>query len=653
MRLSLRTKLTVSFSAVVAVIALFFSIVALRLIGDWVIRKAHCEMAADLNSAREEYIGELNCIRMVVTLTAERFFIKNAVLKGDLDGLKREFIRIRKVKCPDILTLTDDRGRVIYRSRNPGITGDSQAGDEIVREVLTKKKPVAFTTIISSKELEKEGKDLAERAHVKFVHTPGAKPSNRIEETSGMMMKAAAPIFDDKNNLIAVLYGGNLLNRNYDIVDKVKRTLCPGTEYKGMGIVTSTIFQNDLRISTNVRDEDGNRAIGTRVSGEVYDNVLINGKSWISRAFVVNDRYFAAYEPIKNIQGNNIGMLCVGILEKAFTDVRKRTALLYIAITFTGVILAMVIAHGITRPIRFLAKSAEEITKGDLSRRIQVKSNDEIGKLEKAFSLMTKKLRTARDDYEKTLEQKVSELQEAHAYVMRTEKLASLGLMAAGVAHELNNPLASVLNYCHYLKRKIGDDEAIQQRLDVMIKEITRCSEIVKNLLGFAGKGPTEEKMVDVNIIMNQTLALLENQAIFHDIEVKREFDKSLPNIMADEGQMKQAFMNIILNATEAFAGMDKGILSIATRTINDHIEIEFRDNGCGIPAEDIEKVFDPFYTKKEQGTGLGLTLVYGIVNRYQGGIEVKSDVGKGSTITIRLPGIGRTRATNDPLKKA
>ena len=164
-----------------------------------------------------------------------------------------------------------------------------------------------------------------------------------------MCVKAAVPVFGYDGNLIGVLYDGNLLNRNYKIVDRVKEIVYQEVKYKGKDIGTATIFQGDLRISTNVKQEDGSRAIGTRVSEEVYEQVLEKGLPWIDRAFVVNNWYIAAYEPIKNIEGKIIGVLYVGILEEKFMDMRNRAIAMFSVITLAGMIMALVVSSFLAR----------------------------------------------------------------------------------------------------------------------------------------------------------------------------------------------------------------------------------------------------------------------------------------------------------------
>ncbi|MBU4444546.1 histidine kinase, partial [bacterium] len=187
------------------------------MIADRIVNQAQEKVELDLNSAREVYNDKIRDVSTSIRLTAPRFFLKDATLKNDVKMLEVELKKIRESELLDILTLTDKDGRVLIRTRNPEAYGDSQGGDELIREVIRKKEIVASTQIISKEELLKEGGDLAKQAHIEFISTPKAKPRPEKEENSGMMIKAAAPILDYHGNLIGILYGGNLLNRNYEI----------------------------------------------------------------------------------------------------------------------------------------------------------------------------------------------------------------------------------------------------------------------------------------------------------------------------------------------------------------------------------------------------------------------------------------------------
>jgi len=634
MEVSLRTKLIISFLAVIIICGLVATLVAIRLIGTGIISQAQDKVRTDLNSARHIYQDAIHEVEALLRLSAQRYYIKDALLAKNVEALKKELEVIRTRESLDVLTLTDKNGRVIVRSRNPSISGDDQAHDELVSQVLSGGKVVAATVIVPREELLKEGTDLVEQTRIKFIATPKAKPSPETEQTSAMMIKAAAPVFGYDDSLLGVLYGGNLLNRNYKIVDEIKGTVYQEVKYKGKDIGTATIFQGDLRISTNVKTEDGSRAIGTRVSQEVYEQELVRGLPWIDRAFVVNNWYISAYEPIKDVNGKIIGILYVGILEEKFMDMRKRAIAIFLGITLAGMVMALVassfLAKGVLQPIKHLVFASQQLAKGNLEYEVKLKSKDEIGELEETFNLMASSLKE-RDERLKEYTQQ---------QIMKSERLATLGQLAAGVAHEINNPLGAVLMYAHLSLEEMEAQDPRRKNLEKMVGETTRCKDIVKGLLDFARQTEPNVEESDVNEILKRTLSLLENQALFQNVRIIRAFSPSLPKVMTDSSQIQQVFTNIILNGGEAIDG--EGELTVATRTAPDgeYIEIEFTDTGCGIPRENLEKIFDPFFTTKEvgRGTGLGLSVSFGIIARHRGTINVKSEPGKGTTFIVRLP---------------
>ncbi|MDI6793054.1 MAG: cache domain-containing protein [bacterium] len=551
--LSLKTKLILSFSIVIMVGVFLSVIIGIRLIGNTVIKQAQDKVRLDLNSAREVYRTERENIKNSVRLTTIRFFIKEAVLKNDRERLKEVLQKIKEDEDLDILTLTDKKGHVLLRANNPAIYGD-QINDEIVNWALLKKEVVVSTQIISEKELEKEGQDLAEQARIELISTLRARPTAAAEETSGMMIKAAAPVIGYNGDLIGVLYGGKLLNRNYEIVDKVKDIVYRGEKYKGEDIGTATIFQKDLRISTNVRTAAGTRAIGTQVSQEVYDQVTGKGLAWIGRAFVVNAWYITAYEPIKNIEGKIIGMLYVGMLEAPYLDLKRNVVFTFSGIAFFGVILLSIIAFftttNITKPIKELVSATSKVAGGDMSYRVRIRSHDEIGELADSFNRMTAELQKATGNYlilTRTLEEKVKEktkeLEETHKHLIRTEKLTSLGKMAAGVAHEINNPLTGVLTFSKLLLDDLDKDDPKREDLRTIVEETLRCRDIVRSLLDFSRETKSEKKLEDINNIIEDTLFLITRQAAFQDIEIVKNPDEALPQIPLDAGQIKQVFI--------------------------------------------------------------------------------------------------------------
>ena len=228
------------------------------------------------------------------------------------------------------------------------------------------------------------------------------------------------------------------------------------------------------------------------------------------------------------------------------------------------------------------------------------------------------------------------ELEQAQTQLIRTEKLASIGQLAAGVAHEINNPLGTILIYSHLIQKSLEPDDPKREDIALVISEANRAKDIVQGLLSFAREKKLRASEVNVNDILEEVLSLVVNQSLFHNIKIKKSFDQGPQTIVADETQLKQVFLNIILNAAQAMEG--NGKLTISTIFDKKQIKIKIADTGPGIPPEVMGKLFSPFFTTKEKGTGLGLAISYGIIERHQGKIDVETDLGKGSTFVMTLP---------------
>ena len=650
-RLSLRTKLISSFLFVVIAGGLLSSLIGTRLVADTIVSQARNKVKYDLNTAGLIYGQSLNRIQDVVQLTAAGRTLPDTIESRQWKKLEEFLIKRRKDFGLDILTLTDGRGKVLLRTHHPFQTGDDQGSDPLVQRAL-KGEPAASTAIVSRGELEKERNDLAERAFTLFVPTPKAKKVPADRETSGMMLKAACPVWNENGRLLGVLYGGVLLNRNYQMVDKVRNLLYGEERYKGVEMGTATIFQGDLRISTNVLDEKGQRAIGTRVSEEVYQTVLEKGELWLDRAFVVHDWYLTGYQPIRDLPGKIVGILYVGMLEAPYVDLRNKVVYSFFGIGVLGVVIVVLlyffITSGITRPLREMAAATGKIADGDLSVELSSKSKDEIGQLAQSFNYMLVRLKQARkelEDYGRVLEDKVEErtqqLTKIQDHLIQSEKMASMGQLAASIAHEVNNPLSGALIYNQLIAKKItrGDfnREAILDYLSKMEHELSRSTKLIRSLLDFGVQTEPKIKEVNVNEVLNRALELGIHAGSKENTRVEKDL-QSLPTFMVDPDQLEQVFVNLIMNALQAMPAGGK--LTLRTFLENRELKIAVQDTGCGIPPENLSKIFTPFFsTKKEvKGVGLGLSVAYGIIQGLKGRIEVESKVGEGTTFTVCLP---------------
>jgi two-component system, NtrC family, sensor kinase len=646
---SIQSQLIVYFTIAILLPAVITSIIGVKLIKEQIITRAETKTVSDLNSAREIYRNKIAQIENVTRLTTVRSLIVKALEERNLSFLQKDLQKTLQREKLDILTIVDNTGKVIARGQNPTVYGDNLDDDAFIRRVLLQKKTFTGTDIVSEKNLHNESESLAKQAEIDIAPTPKAKEHLTTHESNGMMLKAAVPIFNDNNNFIGVLLGGVLLNRNFEIVDKIKDIVHEGEVYKGREIGTATIFQNDLRISTNVKNRDGSRALGTLVSEEVYDDVLLHGQRYVGEAFVVNAWYISAYEPIRSIDNNIVGILYVGILKQPFDDILRNTLITFLSIAVVGIVLIIFVsvhqAKRISTPLKRIEDIANKIAQGDYCQEITVDAPREIEHLATSINQMAKELEKEKRELEEwgtTLETKVSErteeIRKIHSQLFRSEKLASLGKLAAGVAHEINNPLTGVLTNSSLLLEDMPTDDPRREDLEVIVRETIRCREIVKRLLDFARQTKPQKKLTNINTLIDNIILLVRNQTSFRNIDIRNNLMPHLPEIMADPDQIQQVFINIILNASEAMTNGGTLTIDSAMGQSGDLVILKFADTGPGIPDAIKEKLFDPFFTTKEQGTGLGLSISYGIIERHGGTIAIESATGKGATFIIQLP---------------
>ena len=652
MKLMLRSKLIIGFLTVIAITGAVSTAVGVHLIGSGIVREAQNKVSLDLNSARQIYDQRLAQIRNICRIIVLRDF----QFPHPLRAFQRETIhrRLREARLKsglDFLSMTDEKGIVFARSENRDQFGDNLHADPIVGTALRLREPIAHTQIMQRRELVRESKQLAEKARILYLPTPRARPARESENTAGMVLKAAVPLIGPGDTLHGVLYGGILLNRNYEIVDKIKDIVYLNVKYEGKDIGTATIFQEDLRIATNVMLADGRRAIGTRVSSEVYDRVIGEGDIWTARAFVVNDWYLTGYAPIRNAGGRPIGMLYVGLLEDKYTDMKYSAFWIFGGVNFIGILMALAVAYliadTIVKPVSQLRKATAEIEKGNFDYSLDIQSLDEIGSLAASFKKMCLELKetyaklhgkieAADDDLKKAYQ----ELQEKQNLLVQKEKLASVGQLSAGVSHELNNPLSTILMFSHTLLRQLPVDSPLREDVEMIVAEADRCRNIVRGLLDFARQSHLSKFETDIAQLIEDVFSIMSVKADAKGVRLNRQVQPHIPLVRIDGDQVKQLLVNLVDNGIDA--NHPGGIVRIEAGMISEgrQLEIKVSDNGCGIAEENLPNLFTPFFTTKQmgKGTGLGLAIAYGVVKMHAGSIQVDSSVGTGTTFTVTLP---------------
>ena len=603
-----------------------------------VLNEANSRISLDLNAAREIYLSRIKGIKVALNITALGPVFRSALEKQDAQKIIPLLTNIAHQTELDFVGIVTKEGKTLCRIGPNSIPKENSAPNPIASIALQQRVAVSGTVILSNEFLFAENPELANRARIKLLPTKKATPRPEIEEFSGMALAAAVPIFES-GNFLGVLYGGVLLNRSQEIVDRVRDTVFQHEIYRGQSIGTATIFFKDIRVSTNVLSPDGSRAIGTVASEEVTKHVLTDGKKWTDRAFVVNDWYMTAYEPIEDIFGQRVGMLYVGVLEAKYADVRWKALSLFIFITVAGMVLALglgyIIANKMSRPVQQLIEASNQVSQGNLSPEIGPISKSEIGVLQKTFKEMLTSIQ------ERDKRQRV----ESEIKLLQSEKQASVGKLAGGVAHEINNPLTGIVTFTHMLLRRNDIPEEVRGDLETIAQETERVRRIVKGLLDFSRQTELDRELTDVNRLIRHTISLVENQALIKGVSLNFESGEGLPKITLDRNQMQSVLLNIVINALDATdAGgsitVTSGIGVSTSHPGQNGIEVLCTDTGCGIPPENLNRLFDPFFTTKDvgHGTGLGLSVSYGIVERHGGTIWVQSKVGKGSTFKVWLP---------------
>ena len=488
----------------------------------------------------------------------------------------------------------------------------------IVQDVFTSGQYEGATEVIPAELLRPV--HLEEQAQIDLLPTEKAAPEpfDPREGTAGLVLMGVAPIWNDDDEVVGTVLAGHLFNRDFTLVDRIKEVA---------GVDTATIFFGDLRVSTNVPlDEAGKRAIGTRVSQEVFDQVLLKGQEFTGEAFVVNQNYITRYRPLRNHRNEVVGILYVGAEQASFQRLldsfRSQVFLISGATMLLAIFIAIPVAWSISRPLTGLATATRRVARGDWSVRLPVEGYAEMQSLAETFNRM------------------VETLKETQEQLVQKEKLASVGQLAAGVAHEINNPLGSVLLYADILRKETPEDDAQQQEdLEMIIREATRCKTIVNDLLNFSRQNEVMAQETDLNELLEELAAEVSRQDLYEQVKIMSELDPSLPSIQADPLQLRQVFVNLMNNAAEAMP--EGGKLTLRTRQgpSTGFVTVEVEDTGVGIAEENMKRIFTPFFTTKPigKGTGLGLAIIYGIVKMHRGQIGVQSEAGKGTKFTITL----------------
>lgn len=624
------------------------------------LRRVH----TDLNVAHASFVRlQRDYLSQLERLAVSHAFY-TAFANRDGNRIQDQLHVMRETTGFDFVHVTDLHGRWIltHEVTPPGV---SKLGP-LHRQVVTWGTPGVDIEIYSAADLQTESRGLAEAVRIPLVETPRSAPSDRTVEDRAMVVRAIVPVRDPKGTMVALLDGGVVLNKSFGLVDDI-RSLVYGPESLVEGSIgTVTLILDDVRISTNVPVRPGERALGTRVSAAVRSSVLEQGNTWVDYAFVVNDWYISAYEPIIDAYGKRVGMLYTGFLEAPFRHAYYRALGAALLLLLLGMLVAALVvvrgATGIFKPIESIAAVVRDIRKGGNKRVGNLAKDDEIGELAEQFdatlnllTLRNEQIRQAAERLESKVDERTRELQEknqrledtiaqleaARQQLVSAEKLAALGELTAGVAHEINNPIAVIQGNMDVLRQELGDDIVrVQVEVDLILEQVTRIHAIVDKLLRYSrpsGYG-AELKEVEPNRLIDETLVLVEHEMAAKALKVETEY-AATNRITIDAQELQQVLVNLLVNA--AHASTTGGRITVSTRNCDggSGVAISVRDEGAGIMPEHLPRVFDPFFTtKRVGGTGLGLSVSYGLLRRYGGDIKVSSEPGRGTTFQVLLP---------------
>lgn len=415
------------------------------------------------------------------------------------------------------------------------------------------------------------------------------------------------------------------------------------------------LLANGKVVASTMPAQESSEKFASLLTARGGESASADRPAAVQQEVLGGENYYYLAGQINSLNGDGkLGYLLLSSNEKSLYGLHATQEALLL-VSSLGILLGTVVVwflvRRITQPLRALSQSAEAVGQGDFSQKVEVTTGDECGELAAAFNQMTENLKRSREQLEST----VDTLKTTQAQLIQSEKLSGIGEFVAGVAHELNNPLTSVMGFSELLQRADTDPQH-KRYLDMVHKSALRCQKIVQNLLSFARRHKPERKLSNINELVEGAAEILQYQMRTSNIEVVMRLDPHLPKAMVDPHQLQQVFLNIINNARQAIeAHQPQGYVRISSEIAGQNVRVIFQDNGPGIPEANLSKVFDPFFTTKEagKGTGLGLSLCYGIVKDHGGSITIRSRPGEGATFIIELPLAAETEQIADDGKPA
>jgi len=666
---SLRNKLLLLTLLPLILTAIGFVIMAAYWASSYTDRQLYMKVSADLAVAQ----GTLDIMQQeqlnTLTQLAGSYEFRTNLQLGDQRSIQVQMLEIRNSRGLDFLRFlpTD----LIADIKDPSLAS--------LLPRLYQGEQLKGLTVLDSRMLDRISADLEKQAQIPLTDTPRALPSDRAVEDKAMVLRSLVPVKDEFGEFIGILDSGSILNNTTQAVDTIRDLVYgPGTLPED-GIGTVTLFLDDVRISTNVPQKQNiesnkemslqERAIGTRVSAEVHKHVMRRGLKWIDRAFVVNDWYISAYQPLSDLNGKRIGMIYTGFTEAPFSKIYYKT--LFESASLIGLIMlvsSFVILIHTRRLLNPLARIHSVVTSvrddGSIQPRIgQLDTSDELVDLARQFDAMLDLLESREQEILQThdqlelivekrtrslhnrteaLKQHIRLLKTTRKKLLNNEKLAVLGELTAGIAHEINNPAAVILGNIDLLVVELGDTvEPAREEVDMIIRQVYRIRSLINNLLQYSRPNHYVDSYEShqINPLIEDTLLLVSHVLEKQQVTIEKNFNASCP-AEVNYQQLQQVLVNLIINASHALTGPGKVQLHTANWLEDGEVKgvvIQIKDRGKGISEDNLKHIFDPFFTTKESGTGLGLSVSYGIIRRHGGDITVSSRLGEGTVFSVYL----------------
>src|SRR5215470_820603 len=650
LRLSLRYKLIYTFIGGSLLTVLLFAVVIKGIMTDYFQRLAdvRLQFVSDLGEQairknvaifKDSFDDIFESIKTTVGVLAESGAIGDHLPRNKIERERMAAMlqRVEREAKLSMITVVDIEGRVAVRSNAPDVYGDDtlmQDFDDapkpassirrLLLNALTGKTIQSFETF-APEVLAKE--NLAEAARIQLKSSGSRQaPPNTFEER-GLLMLVTMPVRNSSGKITGAVLAGRLLNKDESIVSDIHRLLGD----------SATIFLGDVRVASNGKitkgDNKGQSLIGTLLDPE-RDRVLSRGELYQFKS----DRQLGRYEPLFNYENQVVGAIWIGrqtsdiaAINKAQSGIEKTAEQRTKIYIFAAALISLLVAIGIasffskrvTARIDQLRKGAAVVESGRLDHRLRIQSGDEIELLSKQFNSMASKLEESRQTLERKVDERTRQLKESQEAMVQQEKMVGVGQLAAGIAHELNTPLGTIIGYAQMLREDLAQQPALSGSLsdvDEIIGQAGRCRDLVKNLLNFSRRSSPEKINTDINDIVLKILSLIEHDFALKGVTIHMDLDGKVPLASVNENEIAQVILNLTNNAADSMPS--GGELRVTTQHDEDtgRICITISDTGSGIRESDRTRVFEPFFTTKEvgKGTGLGLSICYKIIENHR-----------------------------------